>query len=157
MALFSRRSAHADTAPPMPRLRDVDERELEWIAAHVELVTDTGASLDDAAQIRSVYERWAAGWHRINPPERNDPNTMINAIGTALGEHLARRTPLGWMIATDEHSTELALYEPRSRTLLYPANVVAKRWVAEEPGEFITAIAGRLTTQFPAPRARRRS
>ena len=154
MALFSRRSARAEAVPPMPRLRDVDEREREWIAAHVDLVTAAGIDLHDLAQLRAYYVRTAAAWRRINPPERDDPSVTTNAIGLAFGEHLRRRAPLRWMIAEDDQGIELALHDPRTRTILYPVVLVAERWAAEEPGAFLTATAEQVMSK---PASTRRS
>ena len=158
MALFSRRSARADAPASVsaPRVRDVDERELEWIAAHVELVTDAGTDIDDLAQIRAAYDRAASAWRRINPPERDDPTVTTNALGLAFGEHLVRRTPLRWAIAEDEHGMELALHDARSGTILYPAKLVAERWMAEDPGDFLTATAEQVTAKLPDTRRGRR-
>lgn len=155
MALFSRRSARAEAVPPMPRLRDVDERELEWIAAHVELVTAAGIDLHDLAQLRTYYDRMAAAWRRINPPERDDPTVTTNSIGLAFGEHLRRRTPLRWMIAEEDEGIELALHDPRTRTILYPVLLVAERWAAEDPGTFLTVTAEQVTSKL-APARRNR-
>ena len=152
MPLFARRSARADAPAPMPRLRDVDARELEWIAAHVGLVADAGVDIDDAAQIRAYYERVAAAWRRINPPERDDPKLTINAIGMAFGEHLVRRTPLRWMLAEDDEGTELALHDPRSRVLVYPALLVSEQWTAEAPGDFLTTTVEQVTAKLPGGR-----
>lgn len=157
MALFSRRSARADASSPMPRLRDVDERELEWIAAHAELVAEAGVDVDDPVQIRAYYERAAAAWRRINPPERDDPKVTVNAIGMAFGEHLARRTPLRWMLAEDDEGAELALHDPRSRVLVYPALLVSEQWMAEAPGDFLTATVEQVTAKLPDTRRSRRS
>lgn len=152
MGLFSRRSAATDAASP-PRLREIGDPEREWIAAHVELVTRTGANVDDLDAIRLRYEQMLASWRRINPPERDDPDVMVNAIGTAFGEHLIRTAPLRWMLADDEHGTELAVYEPRRPTLLYPAKLVADRWTTEDPsGDFLTAISGEVAAAYPRGR-----
>lgn len=154
--LFSKHSVPAEAAP-LPRLHAISDPEREWIRAHVELVTHAGTDPTDLAQIRAVYERSIATWRRINPPERDDPNVMINAIGMTFGQHLIGRVPLEWMIAEDDDVTELALYERRHDTLVYPANLVAKRWVAEElSGEFLVATADRVVAILGGRRRSRR-
>jgi hypothetical protein len=152
VGLFSKRQVPAG-ATPLPRLTAIGDPERDWIDAHLGLMADSGTDLDDVLQIRSLYERSLAAWRRINPPERDDPNVMINAIGMAYGEHLIRRAPLSWMIAEDEHGTELALYEPRRETLVYPANLVAEHWAAEDAsGEFLVADAERVVDQVAGRR-----
>ena len=157
MGIFSKRAVPDRATPPMPRMSDIGDPEREWIAAHVELVTRTGTDVDDIGQLRSFYDRTAADWRRINPPERDDPNVIVNAIGMAFGEHLIHRTLLRWMIAEDERSTELALYEPRLGTPVYPANLVAERWLAEDSGEFLTTMAEDVASRFRGSGRRRRS
>ena len=49
-------------------------------------------------------------------------------IGAGVGECLIARTDLRWVIATDEHGTDLALHRPRNDVLRYPANLVGKCW-----------------------------
>ncbi|WP_448003434.1 DUF3806 domain-containing protein [Agromyces bauzanensis] len=155
MGILSKRSADEAASRP-PRLSDIGDPEREWIAAHTEIVTRTGADLDDAYQIRAFYEQAAARWRRINPPERADPRVLINAIGTAFGEHLARSSPLAWMLAEDEHGTELALFAPRRQTLIYPVKLVAERWMAEDPGEFLTTMADEVSSRYARGRRRPR-
>ncbi|GAA4385384.1 DUF3806 domain-containing protein [Agromyces bauzanensis] len=153
VGILSKRSADGASSR-LPRLRDIGDPEREWIAAHTEIVTRTGADLDDVHQIRAFYDQAAARWRRINPPERSDPRVLINAIGTALGEHLVRSTPLSWMLADDDHGTELAVFEPRHKTLLYPVKLVAERWLAEQPGEFLTATTEQVVARFSRGRRR---
>ncbi|MFE6256665.1 DUF3806 domain-containing protein [Agromyces sp. NPDC057865] len=142
MPLFSKRSAPADAAP-LPRLREIGEPERDWISAHVELVTRPGADLDDLDRIRSAYESAVGSWRRINPPERDDPTIMVNAIAMAFGEHLVRRVPLRWVLADDEHGTELALHSSRPAAFLVPAKLVGRHWAAEDlSSEFL-----RVTTE----------
>ena len=79
------------------------------------------------------------------------------SIGVTFGHHLIGRVPLEWRIAEDEYGTELALYEARHDTIVYPANLVAKRWAAEElSGEFLTATADRLVALLGGRRRSRR-
>lgn len=139
--LFSKRSAPAGAAR-LPRLREIGDPERDWIGAHVELVTRSGADVDDLGRIRAVYESSIASWRRINPPERDDPTIMVNAIAMAFGEHLIRRVPLRWVLADDEHGTELALHASKPAAFLVPAQLVGRHWAAEElSGEFLDAAA----------------
>ncbi|WP_430645177.1 DUF3806 domain-containing protein [Agromyces sp. GXS1127] len=146
MALFSRRTAPVDDAPPVPRLVEIGDPERDWIDAHVALVSDAGADPDDLEQLRALYERWSAGWRRINPPERDDPVIQVNALGTAFGEYVARRTGLSWRLAEHEGGLDLTLYQPRGQVLLHPIGIVDERWRAEEAsGAFLVETAERLT------------
>lgn len=138
----------------MPQLRDIGDPEREWIAAHAEIVTRTGVDLDDMQQIRAFYDQAAARWRRINPPERPDARVLVNAIGTAFGEHLVRAAPLRWMLADDERDTELAVFEPHRRTLVYPTKLVAEHWLAEQPGGFLVETADEVVGRFSRGRRR---
>lgn len=55
-----------------------------------------------------------------------------------------RHTSLRWVIASDAQSTELAVHDNRTDFLVYPANVVAKRWVEQDTGDFIPAMASEI-------------
>ncbi len=157
MGLFSKRSARAESATPPPRLGELTDVERNWVASLLVIVADAGTDVDDAAQIRALYDDSVMRWHRVNPPERVDPDPMINAIGTALGEHLVRRTVLRWMLVDDDGRTELGLTEGSSRVLLSPTELVAERWRAQQSGEFIVETVERLTDQFPRSGGRRRA
>ncbi|WP_353828092.1 DUF3806 domain-containing protein [Agromyces sp. SYSU T0242] len=146
MPLFSRRTVPVDDALPVPRLVEIGEPEREWIDAHVALVADAGADPDAIEEVAAVYERWAAGWRRINPPERDDPTIMVNALGTAFGEYVARRTGLSWRLAEHATGLELALYQSRGQVLVNPIGVVDEQWREEQTtGAFLVEHAERLT------------
>lgn len=61
-------------------------------------------------------------------------NALVNAVGIAFGEHLARAGNLDWVIATDAKGSDLALHSQYGDTLVYPANAIAKRVVEGEMG-----------------------
>ena len=157
MGLFSKRSASAESAPSPPRLSELTDVERDWIASLLAIVADAGTEVDDATQIRALYDDSVMRWHRVNPPERVNPNPMINAIGTALGEHLVRRTALRWTLAVDDGRTELGLADGASQVLLYPTDLVAQRWRAQQNGEFIIETVKHLTDRFPRLGGRRRA
>ena len=39
---------------------------------------------------------------------------------------------LAWVVATDEHGTEIAVHGEPGDVLIYPTNLVAKRWTSGE-------------------------
>jgi hypothetical protein len=140
------------------RATPISDAERDWIDAHVALVTDAGVDLADAEALRRCYEHWVGAWRRINPPERDDPAVMINALGAAFGEHLARAAALAWGLVEDEAGVDLALYRGRDEVVIRPVSFVASRWTAEEPsGEFLTATSSQLVSALSGPRRGRRA
>lgn len=73
----------------------------------------------------------------------DDPNPLINMVGIALGQHLVDTAGLAWVIATDEHGTELALHGAATNMLVYPCNLVAKRWQSGET-EFVERVGSAM-------------
>ena len=59
-------------ALPPSRLSELTETERKWIANLLAIVADAGTDVDDAAQIRALYDDSVMRWHRVNPPERVD-------------------------------------------------------------------------------------
>ncbi len=151
MPLFGNRSRSV-----LPPLAELVEQEREWIDAHLQLVESTGTDISDAGQVRSLYDHWAGRWRRINPPERSDPRTRINALGVALGEHLVGCTSLEWRITTDEYRPELVVINVRAQTLLSPVQLVEQNWLAEKPGTFMTEVIEVERARNPAKGKRRR-
>jgi hypothetical protein len=108
---------------------------------HLQFASEMDVDIDDLDQVSSFYDTLLRSWTDSPPETRSDPNASINIIGTAFGEHLVRRTPMKWVVATDSFGTELAVHDAASDLLVYPANAVAKRWTAKENGTFIRTLA----------------
>lgn len=90
-----------------------------------------------------------SSWLR-DDDSRVDVNTFVNGVAIALGEHVARATGLTWVIATDEHGTDLALHGQPGDVLIYPASSVAKRVTAGEE-ECVRALFDFWLTRLPPP------
>jgi hypothetical protein len=122
------------------RVAAPNDAELGWIADHLGRLAAAGVDVTDAAALGAHYDELLTGWlaspRDPNPDvkEPRDPNPDINLIGLGLGEHLRRRTILDWAVVTDAHGTEMALHGRPGEIVIYPANAVAKRWVAQETG-----------------------
>jgi hypothetical protein len=108
------------------------------LAAAERFVADYG-SHRTLPGLESLDHAWASWLDRQNvDPE--DPNTVINAVGVAFGHSLVE-SGFEWVIATDEAGSDLAVYAlPGSvDVLVYPANVVAKRYERRE-STFLQAV-----------------
>ncbi|MCW2603862.1 MAG: hypothetical protein JWN61_1997 [Pseudonocardiales bacterium] len=108
--------------------------EQEWIADNLSRLRSDGVDIDDAASLGAHFDRAYREWAAFPSPLREDPNDAINRIGIGVGEHIRRRTGLEWAIATDEYGTELALVGQPGDVLIFPPNLVAKRWSDEGIG-----------------------
>lgn len=115
----------------MVEITDLNDAERAWVA---ETLAALGRSDGDIVALGAAYDAALRGWTSVSPDERPDPNGLINRLGIGFGEHVRRQTGLAWVIAADEHGTELALHGQPGDVLLYPANLVAKRWVAGDTG-----------------------
>ena len=127
-----------------PVLESLTATERVWVA-------------DNLARARELAATWGAGlagldryWASRSEALRSageDPNPLINMVGIALGQYFVDELDLTWMIATDDYGTELAVYRERNRVMLYPCNLVAKRWESSET-TFLEQVAGALVQQI---------
>ncbi|WP_053206230.1 DUF3806 domain-containing protein [Jiangella muralis] len=115
----------------MAEITDLNDAERAWVS---EILAALGRADGDIVALGAAYDAALRGWTSVSPEERPDPNELINRLGIGFGEHLRKRIGLAWVIAADEHGTELALHGQPGDVLLYPANLVAKRWVAGQTG-----------------------
>jgi hypothetical protein len=116
----------------------LSEAEQAWIRAQLtaaaQFVADYG-SKRTAPGLESLDHAWASWLDRQNvDPE--DPNPVINAVGVAFGQALIDSLDgFGWVLAEDAQGTDLAVYglPGVADVLVYPANLVAKRYERREP------------------------
>lgn len=82
----------------------------------------------------AAVDRAFAAWLAEGVTAADQINSAINCVGVIFGQALVDELELEWVIATDEHGSELAVYGPPGRgdVLVYPANFVAKRWERRE-------------------------
>lgn len=128
---------------PDPDIQQPNEAELEWVADNLGLARElvaahTGASSDrlELPALDASYAAWFDDWSRQPEGERDDPNVFINAYGIAFGQHLVDTLDLRWAIVTDEHGTEIAVHGQPGDVLVFPPNLVAKRFERGETDFF---------------------
>jgi len=135
-AFFVRRlSLHTQMKPKIEKLTD---KENAWIAAQLQgaaklvdifVPEATGQPLTLAA-----LDQAFAVWFASSPNDPQIINAVINRVGVAFGQLLVAGIGLSWVIATDEHGSDLAVHglPGRGDVLVFPANFVAKRWEKQE-------------------------
>jgi hypothetical protein len=122
------------------KIETPNEAEVEWIATHVKIATTLaaayghgeGTTLPDPSQLDEAYAAWLAGWLETPEAERDDPNAYINAIGLAFGQTLVDDLGLQWAVITDEYGTEMAVHGQPGDVIVYPPNLVGKRFESGE-------------------------
>ncbi len=129
---------------PDVRREPPNEAELRWIAANlrraVHLARDHGDPATSTEPSLAALDRaWVAECAEL-ARAKGDPNPLIQAIGIAFGQRLVDRHGLEWVVATDALGTEMAVYGAKNELLVYPLNLVAKRWQRTE-GAFLVALA----------------
>jgi hypothetical protein len=136
----------------LPRFEDLNDAEREWLATCIDYAgqlvaayspADASRSLDAAALDRT----WAA-WLATGDTDTDRINGVINAVGFAFGQLLVDAAGFAWVVATDQYGTEMALLAlpGKGDVLVYPTNLVAKRWESRET-DFLVALFGVVTQQ----------
>jgi hypothetical protein len=116
-----------------------NKNEQAWIAEQLQNASEfVGAfSPEDAKQpvglgaLDRAFAEWIASGVGDDVGESN---RIINCVGIAFGQLLVEGVGLEWVIATDEHGSDMAVYglPGTGDVLVYPANFVAKRWERHE-------------------------
>ncbi|HZE80108.1 MAG TPA: DUF3806 domain-containing protein [Candidatus Polarisedimenticolia bacterium] len=121
------------------KIDPISEGEQAWIAT--QLVNASGFvaafSAQDAEATISLtaLDRAFAAWMGSGTTDdAESTNKIINSVGVAFGRFLVEGLGLRWVIATDEHGSDLAVYglPGTGDILLYPTNFIAKRWESQE-------------------------
>jgi hypothetical protein len=89
---------------PDAHIESLNQAEVQWIGDHITVLTEAGVDIRDAGALSGHYDTLLSDWLSLPEEQRPDPNPMINLIGLGLGEHLAHRTGLSWVVASDEQT-----------------------------------------------------
>ena len=85
----------------------------------------------DPESLDLAYGAWLSLWRK-----REDPNPAINAFGVAFGQYLVENLEMKWAVVTDDHGSEIAVHGQPGDVLIYPPNLVAKRFEKRQTGFF---------------------
>jgi hypothetical protein len=117
-----------------PRIEELSASETAWVEGNLTVLANAEVQPGDVAALGALYDAQLTSWLAAPTEERSDPNPLINLIGLGLGEYLRRECGMRWVLATDGHGFEIAIHREPGNVILYPTNIVAKRWVAQERG-----------------------
>src|SRR5690349_21754154 len=87
--------------------------EQSWVATNLEIAAELARAYTGDTEAPPALQRLDAtwmGWQEDPDQAKTDANTVVNALGIALGSHLIDALGLGWMVITDQYGTELAVY-----------------------------------------------
>ncbi len=137
------------------RIEPLGAGERKWIESHLRIARSfvaeyAGIEVADALPTPEALDAAWAAW--LPHWERHDPNHIINAVGMVIGEHLIAALGLAWAAATDEHGTELAVHGEPNNVLIFPANLVGKRFEARK-ADFIADLLGQIVRDVRRIRA----
>jgi hypothetical protein len=73
----------------------------------------------------------------------DDASSVVEVLGTAVGDHLVAVGGYRWVVSTDPFGTDLAVEPPRRGMPVVTRMLVATRWMARERG-WIPGVVGHL-------------
>jgi Domain of unknown function (DUF3806) len=115
-----------------PVLEPLTTAEVDWVRSSIAELGEQDVRFGDIDDLGRHYDEMLNAWIRLDESHRPDPNAIINQIGLAFGQYVADQAKLDWTVATDAHGTEIALHRQRGNMLIYPTDLVSKRWAAHE-------------------------
>ena len=134
----------------LPRFEELNNAERESISSSIDSARELASSYSPADVSRpldaEVLDRTFAAWLAAGEKDATRINHVLNSIGCAFGQLLVEAAGFEWVIASDEYGTDLALLAlpGRGDVLVYPTNMIAKRWESKET-EFLVPLFKFLT------------
>lgn len=116
------------------KISDLSPSEQQWVRSNIELAGEIakayglGVEPGDNLDPQALHTAWSA-WLADHARGEEDPNPFINAFGCAFGNYLVGRLGLEWKVVEDEHGTEMAVWGREGDVLVFPSNLVGKRYV----------------------------
>lgn len=133
-------------------VEELNEAEHQWLASCIDGARQLVAAYSPADASRpldaGVLDRTYAAWLATGETDGDRINQAINAVGSAFGQLLVEAAGFRWVVATDQFGCEMAILAlpGRGDVLVYPSNLVAKRWQSRETG-FLVPLFKVITQQ----------
>ena len=124
------RATPSDTAEPV--LEPLTQAEIDWVRSNIAGLSEQDVVLGDIDDLGRHYNEMLTAWLRLSEAQRPDPNAIITQIGLGFGQYVADHAKLDWTVATDDYGAEIALYRTRGNVLIFPTDLVAQQWAAQE-------------------------
>src|SRR4051812_29876060 len=126
-------------------IEEPNEAELNWVVEHVAATVDFASQFGVTSSQPTVDELDAlwASWLEHGAPE--DANAVVHMIGLSFGQHLVEDFGLRWVVVADDNGTEMAVHREEGDVLVFPANLVAKRWETRGTG-FLRPLYDQVAT-----------
>lgn len=130
---------------PRARISELNDSERAWLEAQLQVARALVETYAPAAPM--TPERLDRAWNVwLSSPDRDGEmaNAIVNGTGAAFGQFLVDAAGFRWVVASDEHGTEMAILalEGTADVLVHPMNLVAKRYAANERGFLLPVLAG---------------
>jgi hypothetical protein len=95
-------------------IADLTPAEQDWVAQQQQAATRfvstaSARDVDEPATLADLDLAFKT-WITKEPTDADEINRVINAVGVAFGQYLVDGAGLRWVIATDQHGSELAVY-----------------------------------------------
>src|SRR5690349_14343473 len=98
----------------MQKIEPINEKEAAWIKVQLNNASKfvEGFSPPDGGQrvTLAALDRAFTAWVALGPSERDLVNAIVNYVGIAFGQALVDGLGLKWVIATDDHGSDLAVH-----------------------------------------------
>jgi uncharacterized protein DUF3806 len=112
------------------KAKNINESECKWIEDNITALKDLISSIDqsDGSITPESLDKGYATWYGTHEKSQEDPNPMINSFGIGYGSFLVSNLGMQWAII----DRELAVTSQPGDIVVFPANLVAKRYTKGE-------------------------
>jgi Domain of unknown function (DUF3806) len=134
------------------KVEPLTEKENAWISVQLQNASSFVEAYSPSHTGQPVtlagLDRAFAAWIATKPTDPKSINAIINCVGVAFGRFLVEGAGFEWVIATDKHGSDLAIYAlpGTGDVLVYPTNFVAKRWESRT-GNFLAESYDKISAQ----------